>query len=118
MTSNHSPDVVCEELSGSALLVNARSGTIWRLNAAALRVWKCIGSPDSMNQLIEELKLSRPGVVQFCHQLAEAGLLLPIAAAAHISYRVHLSSPFKMTKVGIGSGPRRRPTPRGVSGPG
>lgn len=115
-------NIVCEELDGGALLVNAASGNRWSLNATAAALWRlCEGRltsveiAEALNRRVEEIAL-------FCDQFRAQGLLVPAlstpsSVGAQMPVALHYSAPaFKA--LGLGSGPRRRPTPRGVSGPG
>jgi hypothetical protein len=86
-------EVICEELGDGALLVDLKTGQRWLLNAAATALWKLDGVAVSMNE--------------FCAQL-NAGTTCQLAPGCIPSIK----------ELGLGVGPRRRPSPRGNSGPG
>ena len=87
-------EVVCEELGAGALLVDAKTGQRWMLNAAATALWKLNGAAHSIGE--------------FCAQL-NAGTTCRLASSGAVP---------TMTELQVGAGPRRRPSPRGNSGPG
>jgi hypothetical protein len=86
-------EVVCEELGESALLVELATGKRWLLNTAAVALWKIDGAKASISD--------------FCAQL-NAGTMCLLASGGVPSIK----------ELSVGSGPRRRPSPRGNSGPG
>lgn len=103
--------IVCEELNGEALLVNAATGASWLLNASALAVWKLC---DGRHPFSEEM-------AGMCRQFIQLGLLTEAPKLAAINgtvYALRGSSMPSIRPLNLGSGPRRRPSPRGVSGPG
>jgi len=104
-----SEGVVCEQLDNATVLVDARSGRTWLLNSAAAKIWHaCDG------------KLTRFGAesAAFCRQLAVLGLLA--AEPAGRGQAVCFSGPAgpMIYSRSLGTGPRHRPSPRGLSGPG
>jgi hypothetical protein len=86
-------EVVCEELGEGALLVELATGKRWLLNAAAVALWKLNGAAGSISA--------------FCARI-NAGTIYPLESCGIPSIR----------ELSLGSGPRRRPSPRGNSGPG
>jgi hypothetical protein len=86
-------EVVCEELGEGALLVELATGKRWLLNAAAVALWKLDAAAVSMSE--------------FCEQL-NAGTMYQLATGGVPTIK----------ELGLGAGPRRRPSPRGNSGPG
>ena len=111
-----SEELVWEELDGEAVLVQPRTGRTWRLNAAAAALWRaCDGTTQ---QLSAEC-------MAFCRRLELEGLLTRIGAPA-----LDVSTPMfecsgtalrvselpQLQELSFGSGPRHRPSPRGLSG--
>ena len=123
-----SADVAWEELGREALLVSAETGARWSLNAAATRVWKACDGTLGLSELARASGLAEfEKVAEFCSAFAQMGLLrgssqLALASAGTRGggavFMSGLESPaFRALGVGA-SGPRRRPSPRGNSGPG
>ena len=100
-----SNSVVSEELDGGMLLVDAATGARWLLNAAACAVWRLCDGTRAAGDAAE-----------FCAALAGAGLLRP-AVALSSEARMSVSGVPSFQPLGKSAGPRRRPGPRGVSGP-
>jgi hypothetical protein len=101
---------VWEELNGEVVVVEPRNGRTWLLNAAAAQVWRgCDG---------EARRFSADGA-EFCRKLAALGLLCAASAElAGMGEVVSFSGLPTIRAQGFGTGPRRRPSPRGLSGPG
>jgi hypothetical protein len=85
-------EVVCEELGEGALLVDIKTGNRWVLNASAAAMWKLEGAAGSISE--------------FCARLN-----------AETICRLASGTP-TISQLGLGAGSRRRPSPRGNSGPG
>jgi hypothetical protein len=132
ITWKRSNEIVWEELDGEALLVSPVSGARWSLNAAAAAVWKCCDGTRSLAALSSafaqasglSLREARQEIAMFCQRFSELGLLH--AQAQLVAVNTALTGPtfhFGMEvpafkALGLGHGPRRRPSPRGNSGPG
>jgi hypothetical protein len=117
--------VVWEELDGAALLVSPDSGACWSLNATAAALWKLCDGSRSPRELAAALGKSareaRVEIADFCQTFAKLGLLQPANAPVLVSKNVVMrgvedAPAFRV--LGLGQGPRRRPSPRGNSGPG
>jgi hypothetical protein len=132
ITWKRSNEIVWEELDGEALLVSPVSRARWSLNAAAAAVWKCCDGTRSLAALSSAfaqasglgLREARQEIAAFCQRFAELGLLHAqpelVAASAALNrptFRSGMEGPAFKT-LGLGHGPRRRPSPRGNSGPG
>ena len=125
-----SQDVVWEELDGAVLLVNPATGMRCHLNAAAAAVWKLCDGRHSVSELAAAVARSCEEVVRVCRQLSQIGLLSgsPALAGSSALYNdnscmrnglpVSLEGAPVFTLLGLGDGSRRRPSPRGNSGPG
>ncbi len=125
-----SHDVVWEELDGAVLLVNTTTGMRCHLNAAAAAVWKLCDGRHSVSELAAAVARSCEEVLRVCRQLSEIGLLSgsPALAGSSALYNdysclrngvsANLAGAPAFTLLGLGEGPRRRPSPRGNSGPG
>jgi len=125
-----SDEVVWEELGDETVVVDPRTGARWSLNALASALWKRCDGSRSADELAgalakasgRSLRAVRMEIESFCRVLAGTGLLhaasaglpLPVAARASGSFDRILS----FRQLGLASGPRRRPSPRGNSGPG
>ena len=100
---------IWEELNGEVVVVEPRSGRTWLLNTAAAQIWQaCDG----------RLRRFDAESAAFCRQLASAGL---VAATETTSGRALCFSGLpgpSLCAQGLGTGPRHRPSPRGLSGPG
>ena len=121
--------VVWEELDGGALLVDARTGARWSLNASAAALWRACDGRASLAQLARalaratrsSLKDARSEVRAFIASLRSAQLLTPALAGGALPHTLEfqsLSTTPSLTPLGLGHGPRKRPGPRGNSGPG
>src|SRR4029078_9680275 len=105
--------LVWEELDGGALLVNVATGARWSLNAAAAALWKlCDGR--STAQLAAALSRSRAHMAPTCRALAQLGLL---GGQAQLAGCARISDIPGIRPMGGSGGSRRRPGPRGISGP-
>jgi hypothetical protein len=121
-----SNDVVWEELDGEALLVSPSAGRRWTLNATATGIWKlCDGHLDLSGLAQRFSKVSRHEIAEFCALFGELGLLRESGASLPIqlttggtAFMSNQQTPPMFREVSLGSGPRRRPSPRGNSGPG
>ena len=121
-------DVIWEELDGEALLVNPETKSSWRLNSTATLIWRhCTGAHGIMElaraiarKTGAELRRVEREVAAFCGELQQKGLLqtgaglgsAPMAFSGLGSY----TTPSMLSRSLAGG--RRRPTPRGNSGPG
>ena len=126
-----SNDVVWEELEGQALLVHTRTGERWTLNAAALVLWKLCDGTRTVESLAKalaaitrwNLKECREELEHFAQSLSGTGLLqcagaegnTLLAQPAQFSVGGMLRANYQGKSLGA---PRRRPSPRGNSGPG
>jgi hypothetical protein len=130
ITWKRSNEIVWEELDGEALLVSPISGARWSLNAAAAAVWKCCDGTRSLAALSSafaqasglSLREARQEIAAFCQRFSELGLLhaqaqLVTATLNSPTFRSGIEAP-SFKALGLGHGPRRRPSPRGNSGPG
>ena len=108
-----------------------RTGARWSLNSMAAEIWKLCDGTRSGEELAgalagasgRSLRAVRAEITAFCDALASAGLLLaapgvgmPLSVAARVSGSLNVAPSFR--PLGLASGPRRRPGPRGNSGPG
>jgi len=120
MCWTRSENVVWEELDGCALLVDVKSGARWRLNAAASRAWKLCDGTRTLSEISKALRQSHASLADLCYQFTALGLLRveAIPAGAMTMARSTENSPFSFQALGLGAGSRRRPSPRGNSGPG
>jgi hypothetical protein len=103
-----SEEVIWEAVDGETVLVEPRTGRTWLLNAAAARIWRACDGLTRFNQ---------EGAA-FCRQLALRGLLSPSAPLSGAGTAVCFSGVPAIRPHGFGTGPRHRPSPRGLSGPG
>lgn len=123
--------VVWEELDGEALLVNPATKSSWLLNPTATLIWRHCTGAHGLAELARALarttgaevrKVERE-VAAFCRRLQQAGLLHAAAAPAGGGSTVAFSglggytAPAMLSRA-LTAGSRRRPTPRGNSGPG
>ena len=119
MTSQwaRSEQVAWEELDGELLLVQAGTRRMWRLNAAAAAIWRaCTGRVNACDG--KALRLSSE-CAAFCRRLERKGLLTEIGAPAlqYAGPALRSGGPLpQMQELSFGSGPRHRPSPRGLSG--
>ena len=96
-----------ETLGESMLIINPATGVKATLNAAAAAIWsRCDGSTVLSDY-----------AVAFCERLSLHGFVQPVACAAMVgvAQQSSLTPAFKILSAGAGG--RRRPSPRGVSGP-
>lgn len=120
MNWTRNDNVIWEELDGGALLVSPDTGGRWSLNSAAAAVWNLCDGRLSLSQVAARIARPLDEVSTFCQQFAALGLLNSPqpSAVTHVA-TFHTAAPgapgFKAHS--LGSGPRRRPTPRGLSGP-
>ena len=119
-TKNES--VVWEEMDGVTLLIDTKSGTRWTLSATASSAWNLCDGKRTLAEMANALHESRESIAAFCEQFETLGLLQCAGAEAR-TLSAH-SAQFSIGKLranyfgkGFG-GPRRRPSPRGNSGPG
>ena len=124
-------NVIWEELDGGALLIDARTGARWSLNATAAALWNWCDGRSSLDDLAARLAQSsrrtlceaRSEVRAFCTQFSERKLLAPASGMpttfpnATLALST-LNAPASFTVRGLGHGPRTRPGPRGNSSPG
>jgi hypothetical protein len=118
-------EIVWEELDGAALLVHSDNGACWSLNATAAALWKLCDGSRSPRELAAALGSSashaRTEIAEFCQTFATLGLLqpatAPVLSANYIVMRGSDDAP-AFRELNLGHGPRRRPSPRGNSGPG
>ncbi len=101
-----SDDVAWEELGSEILLVHARTGARWILNATAAAVWQLC---DGRRELAE--------AAAFCSGLRDMGLLREATCPQIAGAPVHFSAVPELRVLNASGNTRRRPTPRGVSGP-
>lgn len=126
-----SKDVVWEELDDHALLVNSQTGARWTLNAAALALWKLCDGTRTAESLAQTLASTMRGSLSEClvemesfaRSLNETGLLHGVGAevktrAAQPAQYMIASATLRANCLGSLGSPRRRPSPRGNSGPG
>ena len=118
-----SKDVVWEELDGEMLLVNSATGMRCHLNAAASAVWRLCDGRRSVRELAAAVARSSDEVIRVCRQLRETGLLSGPSAVSGSSVLNNVNACMRsgapaFTLLGLGQGPRGRPSPRGNSGPG
>ena len=124
-------NVIWEELDGGALLIDARTGARWSLNATAAALWNWCDGSNTLNDLAARLAQSsrhtlreaRADVRAFRRTFAAQNLLLPVPVSASAQSSATLTfgalnAPARLTALGLGHGPRTRPGPRGISSPG
>jgi hypothetical protein len=103
-------EIVCEELDGELLLVQIGTRRMWRLNAAAAALWRaCNGKTQRLSA----------ECAAFCQRLEVEGLLTRIGAPAfeRTGAALRICGPLpQMQELSFGAEPRRRPSPRGISG--
>ena len=120
-TLERSENVIWEQLGDEALAVRAESGQRWSLNAAATALWKLCDGSRNCSELARVLGWELRETAAFCRALLRAGLLKSAARMQPIpivSCRSALTSGPAVRALGLTAGSRRRPTPRGNSGPG
>jgi len=111
-------NVIWEELDGGALLIDTKSGTRWTLSAAAAAAWKLCDGQRTLAEMTRLLRQRQGDIADFCRQFGALGLLKTQSVVRTAAFRSADSSPLSFQSAGIGLGPRRRPSPRGNSGPG
>jgi hypothetical protein len=106
-------EIAWQDLGDSTVLVHTRTGARWTLNAAASAIWRlCDG---------RALSAVRGEIADFCQLCSAHGLLRPATAGATPASMASLSmfsAPPQLKALGLTAGSRRRPSPRGNSGPG
>jgi hypothetical protein len=124
-------NVIWEELDGGALLIDAKTGARWSLNATAAALWNWCDGNNTLNDLAARLAQSsrrtlreaRADVRAFRASFAAQSLLATTtgatipASSTTLSFSA-LNVPATLTALGLGHGPRTRPGPRGNSSPG
>ena len=123
-----SDELVWEALGEETLVVSPRSGASWSLKATASALWKlCDGSrsADELSRALAKasgrsLRALRAEIASSCATLAGAGLLrtAPADGTALVARTADSNPSAIFRPLGLASGPRRRPSPRGNSGPG
>jgi len=112
-------ELVWEELENETLVVSPRSGARWSLSALAAKVWKLCDGKRSIAQLASALSSARGEIEAVCETLASSGLLRPATKSEALAPLVAgFSGASGVRVLGLAGGGRRRPTPRGNSGPG
>lgn len=122
--------LVCEEMGTGALVVNPRSRMSWILDPVAAHIWKHCDGSAGIRELAQafarrggrELATIERELSEFCCGLTQSGLieLTPNSGAtvsAIACFGGDYSTPF-MSIRSLGANARRRPSPRGNSGPG
>ena len=125
MNWTRAKNVVWEEIfDGEALLVNPATGARWSLNATATALWKLCDGHIGTAELAALLARSRGEVANFCAQFGQMGLLTPALVSnsprtpgSMPTVLARMSSAPSFKPLGLGNGPKRRPSARGVSGP-
>ena len=128
MRSTQAENVICEELDGEGLLVQPHAQRTWLLNPTALFIWSnsggtCVDTSSAVESMAQQLALAgrrdlagvRQDVLAFRAQLEAAGLLPVAPVLARVSCAGSYVPP-SMRVQNFGSGPRHRPSPRGLSG--
>ena len=124
-------EVIWEELDGEALVISPATGQRWSFNATAASIWKMCDGATSLLRLSKafaqasglELARSRDEIRAFCAALSNAGLLCPAGgqsvptSASNSMFLSGMQIPPMFRPLGVGGGSRRRPSPRGNSGP-
>jgi hypothetical protein len=125
-----SDEVVWEALDGETVLIQPRQGRTWLLNAAAAFVWRYCNGQTSSTEIARYLSHAgrhqtarvAEDVRAFCAELEALGLLSTARpTAALVTVEMSFSGPYSPPRIrprGFGVGPRHRPSPRGLSGPG
>ena len=129
-----SNDIICQDWNGEALLVSAKTGARWSLNATAAAIWKLCDGRMELSELTRRFasasgrsaQVIRREIAALCTQFEEQGLLNICTQSVHDSQFIAatacmsgLSSPPLFQVLGLTSGgARKRPSPRGNSGPG
>ena len=123
--------IVWEDLDGGALLIDARTGARWTLNATAAALWNWCDGASTLNDLAvrlaqhsrRTLREARTEVRAFFENIAAQNLLAAATAPTRARPQTTLSfstlnAPVAIHALGLGHGPRTRPGPRGNSSPG
>jgi hypothetical protein len=125
------PGIVWEELGNEALLINVSENSVWSLNESATQIWKYC-ERCSVEHLVREIARAanrqlhqvEQHVREFVEAMCKNGWLQITAIGApsgwmagHVAFQANWTVPAFRIK-SLGSGPRRRPSPRGNSGPG
>jgi hypothetical protein len=126
-------EVVWEVLNGEALLVNPATDRRWSLNATAAEVWNACDGTRGLRELTQafavasgrNVRVVKREIASFCESLNKLGLLrssntsMPAqTATGGAVFRCGGSIPPMFRELSLGNGARRRPSPRGNSGPG
>lgn len=113
--------VVWEELGAEVLLFIPTSGVSWMLNSAAAAVWKLCDGTRSEAELSSKLAASHAETAEFCRMFRKQGLLqmsgVGTTSAAAFGGQMNRDNMTGMSVRNLGSGGRKRPSPRGISGP-
>ncbi len=122
--------IAWEELDNEALVVSPKTRTSWRLSPTATFIWKHCNGSTGLRELAEVLSRKSGGGIRkiesellaFCRTLEQAGLLKsemqPAMIASSVAGFTGLYAVPSMVSRSLDGGPRRRPSPRGNSGPG
>jgi hypothetical protein len=125
--------VVWEQLGDATLLIAPKTGARWSLNSTAATIWRLCDGMMSLSAMAQELAqasgrsvcICRNDIGSFCAAFSKIGLLtacengLPTATQSATLFMSGIDSPPIFRGLGVGaSGSRRRPSPRGNSGPG
>ena len=121
--------IVWEELNGEAVLVSQATGDRWSLNTAAAEIWKACDGTRGLCDLARgfarasgrSVTEATRDIAEFCERFTQLGLLHTSASpalATQAVFRGGLTTPPRFQSMSVGSGARRRPSPRGNSGPG
>lgn len=112
-------NVIWEELNGGTLLVDTKNGSRWTLKSTAAAAWKLCDGTLTLGELSCLLRQKREDIAAICHEFESMGLMRRENAACSAPvFRLSASSPLILQAAGVGVGARRRPSPRGNSGPG
>lgn len=117
-----SKEVVWERIDGGTLLTRPSSDRAWRLDALASSVWSLCGGKGGFERAVKavlratgsDAVRARELCERLCSELVARGLmqgtLVPVYAAR--------SGMPNITEIKLTAGGRKRPSPRGNSGPG
>lgn len=114
-------NILSEKIDRRTLLVDAGTGARWTLNSATAALWQLCDGKTCVTQLVSVLRMNSAQINAYCEALSAQGLLQPVSVSAStrtLPDAQYFSVGSAIKPLGLGSGPRRRPTPRGVSGPG
>lgn len=117
-----SDDVIWTDLADGALLVKPGAASC-SLNSTAAAVWKLCDGRRSVSELARMIARPPKEISEFCRRILQLGLLRADSchSLAHESIAPALTTTFltgpNFKSHNLGAGPRRRPTPRGISGP-